>query len=175
MIHPGILKAAACAVLVVLAVFDLRLRRLPNAAVNTFAILYFVNAAVTGAAFSSWGIHLAFGGASFVVAALMFRLGLLGGGDVKLAAAIFLWAGPESWPVLVVVSLCGLLVSVAMLVVGGMLRIRALAGASTWLSWLAPARGVPYGVALALGGVVAVLVQPTGEHRAAMAMLQSLV
>jgi prepilin peptidase CpaA len=175
MIHLGLAKTGAWLVLVALAGFDLRFRRLPNTAVAAFAALYFVNATMAGFAPASWGAHVAFGAASFVVSAVMFRLGWLGGGDVKLAAAVFLWAGPESWPVLVVVSLCGLIVSLAMLAVAVMQRIPMLARASAWLEWIAPARGVPYGVALASGGIVAVLLQPAGSHRATFAMLQSLV
>ena len=175
MMHLDVVKVVACLTLAMLAGCDLRMRRLPNAGVAAFAALYFVNAAVTGFSRVSWDIHVAAGAASLAVAALMFRLGWLGGGDVKLAAAVFLWAGPESWPVLVVVSSCGLLVALAVLAVAGMQRIPALVGVCTRLGWIAPARGVPYGVALALGGVVAVLIQPTASHRATLAMLQLLV
>lgn len=161
--------------LVLLAGFDLRRRRLPNAAVAVFAALYVVHAAMTGDDRTSWAIHVAAGAVSLAVAALMFRLGWLGGGDVKLAGAVFLWAGPDSWPVLVVVSSCGLLVALAMLAVAGMQRVPALAGVCTRLGWIAPARGVPYGVALALGGMAAVLIQPTAGHRTTLAMLQWLV
>ncbi|OAJ53206.1 hypothetical protein A6V36_12740 [Paraburkholderia ginsengiterrae] len=175
MIAPGVVKAGACATLIMLAGFDLRMRRLPNAAVAAFVALYFVNAAMAGFGLAAWDIHLAAGAASFAVAALMFRLGWLGGGDVKLAAGVFLWAGPESWPVLVVVSLCGLLVALAVVAVAGMQRIPALAGVSARLDWIAPARGVPYGVALALGGIVAVLLQPTADHRMSLAMVRLLV
>jgi prepilin peptidase CpaA len=175
MIHLGVVKAGACMTLVMLAGFDLRMRRLPNAAVAVFAALYFVNAAMAGFGSASWDIHVAAGAAALAVAALMFRLGWLGGGDVKLAAAVFLWAGADSWPVLVIVSLSGLLLALAVLAVAGMQRIPALAGVSTRLRWIAPARGVPYGVALGLGGIVAVLLQPAGDHRTTLAMLQMFV
>ncbi|MCG5075277.1 prepilin peptidase [Paraburkholderia tagetis] len=175
MLSVDVVKAGACVTLVVLAGCDLRMRRLPNAAVAAVAALYFVNAAVTGFGRASCDIHVAAGVAALAVAAVMFRWGWLGGGDVKLAAAVFLWAGPQSWPVLVVVSTCGLLVALVVLAVAGMQRIAALAGVSLRLDWIAPARGVPYGVALALGGIVAVLLQPTSGHRAIFAMLQRLV
>ncbi|MFX1671689.1 prepilin peptidase [Paraburkholderia sp. A2WS-5] len=175
MFYLGIVKAAASMTLVMLAGCDLRIRRLPNTAVAAFAALYFVSAAVTGFGRAACEIHVAAGVAALVVAAVMFRLGWLGGGDVKLAAAVFLWAGPQSWPVLVVVSTCGLFVALVMLAVAGMQRIPALAGVSVRLGWIAPARGVPYGVALALGGLVAVWLQPASGHRTTLAMLQLLV
>lgn len=158
-----------------LALFDLRRRRLPNAVVGTFAALYFVNAVWTEVGLASMGVHLAYGAAALVVGALMFRFGWLGGGDVKLAAAVFLWAGPQSWPVLVILSVAGLVLSLVMLAVAGLQRIPVVAGARRWFYWLDPARGVPYGVALAFGGALAVLVQPAGQARATLAMLQSLV
>lgn len=79
MIAPGVVKAGACVTLIMLAGSDLRMRRLPNVAVAAFVALYFVNAAMTGFGRASWDIHLAAGGASLAVAALMFRLGWLGG------------------------------------------------------------------------------------------------
>ena len=158
-----------------LAVFDLRFRRLPNAAVATFAALYFVHAAVTEVAPALWGVHVAYGAASFVVGALLFRFGWVGGGDVKLAGAVFLWAGTLSWPVLVIASFAGLVISLVMLAVASLQRIPALAGAHRWFHWLALARGVPYGVALAFGGCVAVLLQPAGHARATLAVVQLLV
>lgn len=162
-------------VLAMLALFDLRARRLPNVVVAAFAALYFVNVAMAGFSLASWGVHVIVGAVSLAAAALIFRLGWLGGGDVKFAAAVFLWAGPEYWPVLVVVSLCGLLVALAVLAVAGLQRIPALAAVGSRFGWFAPARGVPYGVALALGGVVAVLLQPAVGHRESLAMLQLLV
>jgi len=175
MIHPGAVHAAAYGVLALLAIYDLRSRRLPNAAVAAFAALYFVNAATVSAGPAVWGLHLACGAAALIVAATMFRFGWLGGGDVKLGAAVFLWAGSQAWPVFVSVSLCGLVVALAVLAVAGLQRIPACADAGRWCPWLAPARGVPYGVALALGGSLAVLLQPTAHARAALAMLASLV
>jgi prepilin peptidase CpaA len=171
----GVVKVSACVLLAMLTLSDLRARRLPNVLVAGFAALYFVNAAMIGFADASWGVHVVVSVVSLAAAALIFRLGWLGGGDVKLAAAVFLWAGPEYWPVLVGVSLCGLLVGFVVLAMACLQRIPALASMSGRLRWIEPARGVPYGVALALGGVVAVLLQPATVHRDTFAMLQLLV
>jgi prepilin peptidase CpaA len=43
---------------------------------------------------SDWTLHLVFAGAAFGLGFLLFTLGLCGGGDVKLFAAVTLWAGP---------------------------------------------------------------------------------
>jgi prepilin peptidase CpaA len=162
-----VIKAAACMMLTMLALFDLHSRRLPNAAVAGFAALYFVDAALTKSTVASLATHAVAGALSLALAGLIFRFGWFGGGDVKLAAAVFLWAGPESWTVFVIVSLCGLFVALTVLTAATMTRIPVLAAVVRRLDWIALSRGVPYGVALALGGIVAVLLQPTfGNHPA---------
>ncbi len=163
-----LIQAAASSVLLMLAVYDLRARRLPNLAVAGFAALYFMEAALAGTGLHSLAMHAAAGGFALILAAVLFRFGWLGGGDVKLAAAIFLWAGPShAMTVFFVVSVCGLAAGIAVLLAGAMLNRRASAAGR--LAWLAPARGVPYGVALAPGGAAAVWLPGDVAHQAALA------
>jgi prepilin peptidase CpaA len=167
-----LIKAAACVILVTLAVSDLRSRRLPNLGVAGFAGLYLFEAAFTGSTRASLEAHAAAGALSLAAAALLFRFGWLGGGDAKLAAAVFLWSGPAcATLVLLVVSVCGSFVGISVLAVGLMVRSDALGGVAKRLAWVAPKRGVPYGVALVLGGIVAVLLQPASVHHAMLALL----
>jgi prepilin peptidase CpaA len=147
-------KLATCLALSSLAVSDLLFRRLPNSAVLVVAGLYCVAAALVGVGVSTFFSHLGMAASAFVSSALLFRFGWIAGGDVKLAAAVFLWAGPSlAAPVFVIVSVCGLVLGLAIIAADPLYRrIRAL----HWLSCLSRARGVPYGVALALGGGAAV-------------------
>lgn len=168
-------RIAACAVLAVLALYDLRARRLPNAAVAAFAALYFVDAAFAGSARAALAAHFATSIAALATAALLFRFGWLGGGDVKLAAAVFLWSGPaHAARVLFMISVSGSMIGLLVLAVGALSRRSALA--QRRLAWLAPERGVPYGIALALGGALALALAPgaIGAHRIfASALAQS--
>lgn len=149
------IKIVACWILVSLAVSDLRFRRLPTIAVAGFAALYCAHAVFATTGTAALGAHAAAGGIAFAVAALLFAFGWIAGGDAKLAAAVFFWAGPtHAAEVFFIVSVCGLMVALAMLAAGAVLRHAS--HAPRWLSWLAPARGVPYGVALASGGVAAI-------------------
>lgn len=149
-----LINALASAVLWMLALSDLRRRRLPNAAVASFAALYFVQAWLAGESRIGFEFHLAAGVAALALAAVLFRFGWLGGGDAKLFAAVFLWTGPvHAATVFFIVSFSGLLLALAQLAAG---RIRREAAVASKLDWLAPARGVPYGVALAAGGIAAV-------------------
>ncbi|RDU99689.1 A24 family peptidase [Trinickia dinghuensis] len=157
------IDALACAVLSILAVSDLRRRRLPNAAVAAYAALYFMHAWLAGESRAGLEAHVAAGIGALAFAAVLFRFGWLGGGDAKLFAAVFLWTGPlHASAVFFVISLSGLVLALAQMACG---RLRSRANAGAALAWLAPARGVPYGVALAAGGIAALWL-PHGQAHA---------
>lgn len=142
------LKLVASWTLASLALADLRTRRLATCAVALVGALYCAQALAGVPGDGGFAAHAALGALAFVLGALMFRLGWIAGGDVKLAAAVFLWAGPAyAWPVAFAIGTGGLAVGAVCV---------AAARAPHRLAWFAPARGVPYGVALAAGGLVAV-------------------
>lgn len=144
-------RLAAALLLLALARHDLRRRRLPNRLVAWFALLYLPVAISLAAPLLP---HLAVGLLALLVGMLLTAAGMIGAGDAKLAAAILWWAGPAQWwMVLVIVSQAGLVV--ALLGLGARwLRGRPHpAWARIPLRWLSVARGVPYGVALAAGGL----------------------
>ncbi|AJY38056.1 prepilin peptidase (plasmid) [Burkholderia humptydooensis] len=150
-----LVKVAACWVVIALAVSDLRFRRLPNLSVAALAALYCVHAFLAGSHAPELAAHAVAGGIAFAVAAVMWRFGWIAGGDAKLAAVVFWWAGlAHAAGVFFTVSVCGLVIGLAVLTAGAMLR--RVAHAPLWLTSLAPSRGVPYGIALALGGLQAV-------------------
>jgi len=169
-----LIKVMACVILAILACSDLRARRLPNVWVVTFAALYLVEASLNGSTLGVFAAHAALGVLSFALAAVLFRLRWLGGGDVKLGAAVFLWCGPAyASALLVIVSAFGALLGISMLALKVALRHSACSALARRTNWIAPARGVPYGLALALGGTIAVLLQPAAGVRAAAALLTS--
>ena len=173
------------ALLILAALGDLRERRIPNWLTGGVAALYplYVLASPIPVA---WLSALGLAAAAFVIGLVMFARNMVGGGDVKLIAALTLWAGSEQ------LLLFGLVTSLA----GG-----ALALGSLWyqrwgaliqahlagLGWnpapagtaepapaaasegeSAPAAAatltatLPYGIAIAAGGfaVIVELVQP---------------
>ncbi|TDN67278.1 prepilin peptidase [Paraburkholderia sp. BL10I2N1] len=147
-------KLATCLVLASLAVSDLLSRRLPTRSVLIVAGLYCVAAALVRIGAAAFLSHVGVAATALAVYALLFRFGWIAGGDVKLAAAVFLWAGPSlAAPVFVIVSVCGLILGLGVIAADPLYR---RVGALRWLSCLSCARGVPYGIALALGGGAAV-------------------
>ncbi|KAA0090071.1 hypothetical protein CIW54_05615 [Paraburkholderia sp. T12-10] len=146
-----VVSYAACTALLVLSCWDLSTRRLPNALVAVFGALYVPHAWLAHTSWTSFAQHAATALVCFAIGALLHAAGQFGGGDVKLASTVLLWAGPRAaLPTLALVSLAGLAI-----VVLGCIADRL----ATSVPFVAPLarlwsvrRGVAYGVALAIGG-----------------------
>jgi prepilin peptidase CpaA len=135
-----------------LAVIDVRSRRLPTKLVLAIGVLFFADALVLRISLGELIVHLAMALVVFLVCAGLFAAKMLGGGDAKLAAMIFLWAGLHlSWPALTLISVIGTVVSLISLATRNMDPHHRLAPMRA-LAMFSGARGVPYGVALAAGG-----------------------
>jgi prepilin peptidase CpaA len=147
-----ILLLGLAIILVVAAVIDVR----------TFTISNRLNLTVAALAPLYWwsiglplwpdaAIQVGGAAAVFAVLAVTFYIGMMGGGDVKLAAALALWFSPASTlKFLVIMSLAGGLLTLVVLILHRMGRMP-----------LPPPEGekesvkpeVPYGVAIAIGGL----------------------
>lgn len=135
---------------------DITGRQIPNVTVIAAGMAFLACAVTGGVPLAQTGGHLAVGAAAFLVLTLCFALGVMGGGDVKLGAAVMAWAGPDqAFSVLMVVALAGLLIAMIALFAQWAAGVRMLRSVHPLLLPLSAERGVPYGVALALGGVVA--------------------
>jgi prepilin peptidase CpaA len=143
----GLLLAALAAILIVAAVIDVRTFTISNRlnlTVAALAPLYWWSIPM-----SPWpgvAIQLAAGAAVFLLLALAFFAGMMGGGDVKLAAALGLWFPPAATvKFLVLMSLAGGVLTLAVL---GWHRLKRREGRPE----------IPYGVAIAFGAL-AILAQ----------------
>jgi prepilin peptidase CpaA len=137
------LLAALGLTLIVAAVIDVR----------TFTISNRLNAGIAltaplfwwAAGISFWpgaAVQVAVATAVFAVLAAAFFIGMMGGGDVKLAAALALWFSPQSTlHFLVWMSLAGGLLTLGLMVAH---RVRRRPGRPE----------IPYGVAIAIGAWV---------------------
>jgi prepilin peptidase CpaA len=149
------------ALLVAAAYGDVKTRRIPNwlvAAVAALGISRLIEIGDVSFALYTVGASLLV----FIVTFLLFWRGFVGGGDAKLLTAAALLIGyHDLLNFLVLMSLCGALVSVAMLATrrGALfsLVIRVVHGPSEQPEKLQLA--VPYGTAIAAGGIVTLLFQ----------------
>jgi prepilin peptidase CpaA len=143
--------------LVTLAWQDLRRRRLANLLVAAVAALYFMSALFRPEGFST---HLVLGVGMLLIGMLLTACRVMGGGDAKLFAAITCWAGPSHlWLTLLVTSQAGLALALLGLASRWYLRRESSRWARPALRCMTADRGVPYGVALALGGICAIAAQ----------------
>jgi prepilin peptidase CpaA len=146
-LFPALMSFAAASDLVTMTISN----RVSLALVAGFLLM----AALGGLDLATIGFHLV---ACFVVLAITFgcfACGWMGGGDAKLAAATALWIGwsPLLLDYALIASVYGGILTFALL------RLRryplpAFAAGWPWLARLHSAgTGVPYGIALALGGL----------------------
>jgi prepilin peptidase CpaA len=148
---------ASCLILLALARQDLRQRRLPNKQVAAVGVLYLL--AAPGMA-SPLLPHLALGLFTLLLSMLLTARGVLGGGDAKLAVVILTWAGPRAvFPTLFWITQAGLLLALLGLLAQKWLQHQPPRWTRSSLRCLTAKRGVPYGVALACGGIFAIATQ----------------
>lgn len=169
---PSYLCFAGLLTMLGLAAFkDICERRIPNRLTGALAALYPVYVLVSPTPVA-WLAALGLAVAVFVVGLGLFARELIGGGDVKLLAALSLWAGPEQfvWFMLVTTLTGGALSLISLWYRrwGGLLgtHLLGLAAATGRASVVpdapadaAPDRSttLPYGVAIAAGGIAIIV------------------
>jgi prepilin peptidase CpaA len=121
--------------------------------VATFAIV----APLTGMEWSAYGFHLAAGVAVLAVTFALFAIGGMGGGDAKLLAATSVWMG-FGMPLvayLVYASVFGGVLT-ALILTYRSSAFHTFFGRNLFLRQFADDRkGIPYGIALGIGGLLA--------------------
>ena len=146
------LMGLLAAMLVVAAVVDVRTFTISNrlnAAVALMAPLYWWSIALP--LWPDGAIRIGVALLVFALLAVTFFIGMMGGGDVKLAAALALWFAPwETARFIVYMSIAG-----------GLLTLVVMWAHRRWPNWQVDENGaarakpeVPYGVAIAAGGLV---------------------
>lgn len=144
------LSSLAIGCLLAAAAIDVAARRIPNSLVVALLVLAVLRTALTvraGGPLPTPLLDLAGALTVFSLGAIGFRLGILGGGDAKLLAAGAFWVGAGGVA----------LYLVATALVGGMLALVGLTRLAVPLLGGATAAraSLPYGVAIAVGGVFA--------------------
>jgi len=108
------------------------------------------------------GLHLGVGAAALVLGMAMFALNWIGGGDAKLFAAAALWLGwPAAATYAAMTGLAGGALALTLLTLrSGYLRPYVVTGPA-WFARLAePGENVPYGLAIAVGALLALPASP---------------
>lgn len=130
------------AVLLLMAAWtDIKTRTIANELNVTIALLAIIFWWVAGESLPDIGLRIAVAIAVFVLFAVLFMLRMMGGGDVKMIAAVALWLPLQAlFTMLTVMALAGGAITIGILV-----RQRWRPNAAR--------PEVPYGVAIAIGGL----------------------
>lgn len=128
-------------------------RRLPNVWVGFYAFIFSSVAFGLNFGWAQISLHFFAALLMLLVGAGLFALRWLGGGDVKLWAAVMLWAGPNLWlQALIIGTLAGAVVALLSLLAAKLTRLPQVPGQRFW-RLLSADRGVPYGVGLSSAGI----------------------
>ncbi len=138
------------------AISDLLTMTIPNRVSLALAMAFVILTPFLGLSLGEIGFHFISAGVVFFACFVLFALNVMGGGDAKLLAAATLWFGFDS-------SLIEFLIYVAF--IGGMLTVlivlvRSQADVILAIGLPLPnslviAKKIPYGIAIAIGGIMA--------------------
>ena len=144
-------------VLVIVAgLHDLTTMKIPNWISGLLILGFFPTALLLGLPLSAVGASVGLAVAALLVGAGMFALKWLGGGDAKLLAAVTLWLGLSGvLPFLLFTAMAGGGLCLLLLLARARLQVYAVNGPIWITRLLAPKGDVPYGVAIAVGALLA--------------------
>lgn len=147
--------AAFAGLLIFAACTDVASLTIPNWVSIALTALFLVLAPLAGLSWSQIGVHLLFGLGVLAVGFLLFQANIFGGGDAKLLAAAAVWTGSIAIiPFLTWTAVAGGVVALALVFARKMIAPRD--GQPAFVNrLLTPQTGVPYGVAIMIGGLIA--------------------
>ncbi len=140
--------------MVVVVVWDIATYEIPDT-LSLMLVLVGSAALLAGQGWGGLGTHVLGALGAFAFGVVMFALGQWGGGDVKFLAATALWlSGPVLFGYILWVTIIGGGLALVVLVFRRF-RLPECLAARPWLARLHQAdEGLPYGVALGIGGLV---------------------
>lgn len=149
----GVFPALAIAA----ALKDLTSYTIPNGLCLALAGAFFAFAAAAEMPLPGLGLHLLAGALALIAGMGLFGLGWVGGGDAKLLAACCLWLGwPATQTFLFDTVIAGGVFAGMLLTLRAPIIRAHLPSTDSWFSRLAaPGAPAPYGVAIAIGALLA--------------------
>ncbi|MDX2233916.1 MAG: prepilin peptidase [Hyphomonadaceae bacterium] len=159
------LIASACLALFVglvlfAALSDIATMTIPNWVSIAAVVLFPLAATLAGLTPAQIGLHLGVGVVMFFIGFLLFNIGILGGGDVKVIAAVSVWTGLgalSSFAFAMTLAGGGL----ALLIIIARRAAKPSDAAPAFVNrLLKPQNGIPYAVAIAIGVIASLPLQP---------------
>lgn len=146
---------AFAGLLIYAAYSDIARLTIPNWVSMALTALFVAAALVVGMPLAEIGLHLAFGAAMLVGGFLLFQGAIIGGGDAKLLAAAAVWTGFAAFaPFLFWTAAAGGVVALSLLAARRFIK-QTETNPAFVNRLLERQSGVPYGVAIMTGGLMA--------------------
>ncbi|MFN3463913.1 MAG: prepilin peptidase [Terricaulis sp.] len=147
--------AAFAGLVVFAACSDIARLIIPNWVSIALAAIFPVAALIAGAPLMTIGLHLLFGFGVLAVGFVLFQLNIIGGGDAKLLAAVSIWTGMTAFmPFIFWTAIAGGLMALALLTARQLLPVGSYPSFVDHL--LKKQNGIPYGVAIMVGALMAI-------------------
>ena len=139
------------------ALFDATTYTIPNRLSIALAAAFFPAALLLGLPVATIGACAAVGVLALIFGIGMFAMNWCGGGDAKLLAACALWLGlPAMMPFLLGVSVVGGILALTLMGARKAMLGSFVLNGPAWLGrLLEPKEALPYGVAIAVGALIA--------------------
>lgn len=139
---------------------DITTMTIPNWVSIALAALFPVFALIAGWPLMQIGLHLLIGFAVLLLGFVLFQFNILGGGDAKLLAGGAVWTGIGAlYPFFLWTTLAGGVLALTILVARR--QLKPADGRPAFLNKLLTDKvGVPYGVAILVGGLAALQALP---------------
>lgn len=143
------------ALMIFAGAMDIFTMTIPNRISIALVAGFVCMAPFAGLGWETIAAHFAVSVAMLIIGIGMFAAGWMGGGDAKLLAAASLWMGIEHvYEYALVSALCGGAITLVMLILRTYPLPAGLSG-QKWMTRLHDAgHGIPYGAALAAGGLI---------------------
>lgn len=151
-VFAGLLIYAACS--------DVASLTIPNWVSVLMTALFVPAALATGMPLAEIGMHVLFGVAVLAVGFFLFQANIIGGGDAKLLAAATVWTGfPGFAPFILWTAIAGGVMALSLLAARHFIK-QSESKPSFVNRLLKHQGGVPYGVAIMAGGLMALPALP---------------
>ena len=145
--YAGLILFAACS--------DASRLIIPNWVSIALAAIFPVAALIGSAPLAEIGLHFVFGFGVLALGFVLFQFNIIGGGDAKLLAAVSIWTGVTAFmPFILWTAIAGGVMALTLL------TARQLIPAGTYPAFvdhlLKKQNGIPYGVAIMVGALMAI-------------------
>lgn len=143
-----------CGTMLYAAVSDLLFMRISNIACLFLATSFILFAPLVEIPFQTILLHLSVGLVALAICFGLFMLNAMGGGDAKLIGATVVWTGfsPSLVQYLLISAIAGGILTLCVLLMRKLINREKIKNIDFLYRLTDPAKGIPYGIALAIAG-----------------------